>query len=128
MKSLLSRTIASGRLRACASGWLQVPLNRVDILSIGTTSEPIPGAPLNGGFAAWLKGARIINLLMYAHEQGIMALAASLAGRARMLRVDQMTVPGTVSLDNIGRIPDLVDFGLRAGQIATPSRTSRHAS
>jgi hypothetical protein len=30
-----------------------------------------------------------------------------------VLRVDQMLVPGTVSLDNVERIPDLKDFGMR---------------
>jgi hypothetical protein len=47
-----------------------------------------------------------------------MALANRLAGHARILRVDQMVVPGQVSLDKIERIPDLKDFGRRAAEQA----------
>jgi patatin-like phospholipase/acyl hydrolase len=99
-----------------AVGRLHVPLNRIDILSVGTTSEPQPGNPLNGGFTDWVKGKRIINLLMYAQEQGTIALTNSLATRARVLRVDQMLVPGTVSLDDVEGIPLLKDCGLRIGE------------
>ena len=99
-----------------AVGRLHVPLNRIDILSIGTTSEPQPGNPLNGGWFDWLKGKRIISLLMQAQEQGTIALTNSLAGRTRVLRVDQVTVPGTARLDDVTAIPLLKDFGLRAGE------------
>ena len=99
-----------------AVGRLHVPLNRIDILGIGTTSEPQPENPRNGGWLDWLKGKRIINLLMYAQEQGTIELTASLATRARVLRIDQMLVPGTVSLDNATRVEDLVDYGLNAGK------------
>jgi len=95
---------------------LNVPLNRIDILSVGTTSEPYAGGALNAGFMGWLRGGRIINLLMHAQDQGIIRLAHALAGRPRMLRVDQMLVPGQVSLDNVDRIPDLGDYGKRAGE------------
>jgi len=64
----------------------------------------------------WVKGKRIINLLMYAQEQGTIALTNSLATRARVLRVDQMLVPGTVSLDDVEGIPLLKDCGLRIGE------------
>jgi len=33
-----------------------------------------------------------------------------------MLRIDQMLVPGQVSLDNVERIPDLRDYGKRASE------------
>jgi hypothetical protein len=48
---------------------------------------------------------------MNAQAQGTIELSSSLAGRARLLRVDQMLLPGEVSLDNVDRIPDLKDFG-----------------
>lgn len=95
---------------------LNVPLSRIDILSVGTTSEPYAGGALNAGFIGWLRGGRIINLLMHAQEQGIIRLAHGLAGRPRMLRIDQMLVPGEVSLDNVDRIPDLKDYGKRAAE------------
>jgi predicted acylesterase/phospholipase RssA len=94
---------------------LHVPLNRIDILSVGTTSQPYDAAGPKAGFIGWLKGGRIVNLLMHAQAQGAIALASSLAGRPRMLRVDQMLVPGKVSLDNIERIPDLKEYGQKAG-------------
>jgi patatin-like phospholipase/acyl hydrolase len=99
-----------------AVGRLQVPLNRVDILSIGTTSEPQRENPRNGGFVDWIRGLRIINLLMYAQEQGTITLTKSLATPARVLRIDQTLVPGTVSLDNAAQIPKLKEYGLIAGE------------
>jgi patatin-like phospholipase/acyl hydrolase len=93
---------------------LRVPLNRVDILSIGTTSSPYSGGKtLDAGYAGWLKGGRIVDLLMHAQADGTIALANSLAGRPRMLRVDQMLIPNEVSLDNVNRIDDLNDYGRR---------------
>jgi hypothetical protein len=51
---------------------------------------------------------------MHAQAQGTSELANSLAGRVRLLRVDQTVVPGEVSLDNVDRIGDLKDYGARA--------------
>jgi uncharacterized protein len=91
---------------------LRVPLNHVDILSIGTTSAPYAGrSTLNAGYAGWLWKGRIAELLMHAQAQGVLELANDLAGRPRLLRVDQSLVPGEVSLDNVNRIADLRDYG-----------------
>jgi hypothetical protein len=63
---------------------LRVPVNHIDILSIGTTSEPYSGREtLTSGLAGWARKTRIISLLMYAQAQGTSELANSLAGRAR---------------------------------------------
>jgi patatin-like phospholipase/acyl hydrolase len=94
---------------------LHVPLDHIDILSVGTTSEPYTGGQANEGFIGWLKGKRIINLLMHAQEQGTVALANELAGRARVLRINQTLAPGQVSLADVSGIPTLRDDGLRAG-------------
>jgi hypothetical protein len=51
---------------------------------------------------------------MRAQAQGVIELTKNLAGRPRVLRVDQMLIPGRVSLDNIQRIPELVEHGLAA--------------
>src|SRR5262249_15357171 len=101
---------------AQAGAGLNVPLKPIAIFSVGTTSGPSVGGGLNAGFLGWLQGGRIINLLMHAQAQGIIRLANELAGRPRMLRVDQMLVPDQVSLDNVERIPDLMDYGKRAGE------------
>ena len=98
-----------------ALAWLRVPLNHVDILSVGTTSAPYAGRQtVNAGVAGWLWKGRIAELLMHAQAQGILELTHDLAGRARMLRVDETLVPGEVSLDNVNRIADLKDYGREA--------------
>ena len=80
--------------------------------SIGTTSAPYAGrSTLNAGYAGWLWKGRIAELLMHAQAQGVLELANDLAGRPRLLRVDQSLVPGEVSLDNVNRIADLRDYG-----------------
>jgi hypothetical protein len=90
---------------------LHVPLNRVDILSIGTTSEPFSGrSVMKAGAIGWLWGG-IIDLLMHTQAQGTIALAKSLIGRPRMLRIDEELAPGGVSLDNVSRIPELKAYG-----------------
>jgi hypothetical protein len=93
---------------------LRVPLNRIDILSVGTTSAPYAGGKPDAGFIGWLRGGRIVELLMHAQAQGIIELTNGLAGRPRVLRVDQMLVPGRVSLDNVQRIPELKEHGREA--------------
>ena len=94
---------------------LRVPLNRVDILSVGTTSTPYAGGEtLNSGYAGWLWKGRIAELLMLAQARGTLELANSLAGRPRLLRVDQTLVPGEVSLDDVDRIDALKDYGREA--------------
>jgi patatin-like phospholipase/acyl hydrolase len=97
---------------------LNVPLDRIDILSVGTTSEPYDGAAPNAGFIGWLSSGRIVSVLMHAQQQGAIQLANRLVGNARILRVDQTLVPGRVSLDNVERIPDLKDFGTTAAEQA----------
>ncbi|WP_374368569.1 CBASS cGAMP-activated phospholipase [Dongia sp.] len=94
-----------------AVSFLHVPLNRVDVLSIGTTSQPYAGQALNAGITGWLGGVRIIQLLMHAQAQGTLMLASRLTGIPRMLRVDEMLVPGRVSLDGIHRIGELKGYG-----------------
>jgi patatin-like phospholipase/acyl hydrolase len=94
---------------------LRTPLNHIDILSVGTTSAPYSGREtLTSGLAGWLWKGRIIELLMHAQAQATSELANTLAGRPRLLRVDQAVVPGQVSLDNVNRIEDLKDFGREA--------------
>lgn len=94
-----------------AAARLNVPLGRIDILSVGTTSVPYAGGKENAGIIDWLKGGRIVDLLMHTQALGIMDVVGNLAGRPRVLRVDQTLIPGRVSLDNVSRIPELRDRG-----------------
>jgi hypothetical protein len=53
---------------------------------------------------------------MHAQAQGTFELANGLAGRSRILRVDETLAPGEVSLDNVDRIKDLKDYGKRVAE------------
>ena len=110
-----------------ATAWLRVPVDRVDILSVGTTSAPYSGrGTLIAGLSGWLWKGRILDLLMHAQAQGVATLAGSLAGGARLLRVDQTLLPGEASLDSVNRIRDLKDYGTQvASQPDTLAQVAR---
>jgi uncharacterized protein len=110
-----------------ATARLRVPLDRIDILSVGTTSAPYSGREtLVSGLSGWLWKGRILELLMHAQAQGVATLAGSLAGGARLLRVDQTLLPGEVSLDSVNRIRDLKDYGIQvASQPDTVAQVAR---
>lgn len=100
-----------------ATAWLRVPINRIDILSVGATSDLYAGqATLNAGLAGWLWKARILGLLMHVQADGANTLAKPLAGGVRLLRLDQSVLPGDLSLDGIQRIPDLIDYGIQVAR------------
>jgi hypothetical protein len=95
-----------------ATAWLNVPLNRIDVLSVGTTTDLYSGAAtLTSGLFGWLWRARIISLLMHAQAQGAGKLAEPLLANVRLLRLDQGVLPGDVSLDGSDGIPRLIDYG-----------------
>ena len=90
--------------------FLGTPVNRIDILSVGTTTTPYSGRKqLKAGFFRW--AAKLLTLMMHAQGGGVESLVQNLAGKARFLRVDQTLVPGEVSLDDVTRISDLIDYG-----------------
>jgi hypothetical protein len=60
--------------------------------------------------------AKILQLMMHAQGGGVENLVRSLAGRARFMRVDQTLLPGEVSLDDVARISDLIDYGRTAAE------------
>jgi hypothetical protein len=94
-----------------ATAWLRVPLNRIDVLSVGTTADLIFRARDARIRLGWLWKARILGLLMHAQGEGAAELAGPLLGSVRLLRLDQAVLPGAISLDGVDRIPDLVDYG-----------------
>lgn len=90
--------------------FLKVPLDHIDVLSIGTTYAPDSVSDLAGsGFAGW--GTRIVRLLMNAQSEASWKQAMLLVGRERFLRVDCETRPGDFSLDSVAEIDNLAALG-----------------
>jgi patatin-like phospholipase/acyl hydrolase len=94
-----------------AFGFLNVPLEQIDVLSIGTTAEPFSIAQhKNSGVVQWNAG--LINLMFEAQVQGDIAQANVLVG-GRMHRINHMSPAGQFSLDAATpeKIEELVSLG-----------------
>lgn len=99
-------------LAAVIEAWhfLGVPLEWIDVLSIGTTYSPDSVRDLAGaGFVGW--GTRIVGLLMNAQGEAAWKQAMLLVGRERFLRVDCETRPGDYALDSASEIDALAALG-----------------
>jgi predicted acylesterase/phospholipase RssA len=93
--------------------WLSVPLDRIEILSIGTTATPFSArAQARAGLLGW--GGKAVELLMNAQANGTNVLANALAQDVRMLRIDETLAPGVAGIDNISAIPQLAGAGAHA--------------
>lgn len=94
--------------------YLGVPLDRIDVLSIGTTEEPFTVKnKAQAGWARW--GKTLIDLLMNAQVDASVRHAQLLVGEPRFLRINTMTTPGKYRLDSSGEIGDLIALGNRKG-------------
>lgn len=92
--------------------YLDVPLDRIDVLSIGTTEEPFTVKMMaQAGWARW--GRTLINLLMNAQIDSSVRHAQLLVGESRFLRVNATTTPGMYALDGSREIEDLITLGNR---------------
>lgn len=90
--------------------YLGVPLDRIDVLSIGTTDEPFTVKMMaQAGIAGW--GKTLIELLMNAQVDSAVRHAQQLVGEPRFLRINTMTSPGMYSLDNAKEIESLISLG-----------------
>ncbi len=104
--------------------FLRIPLERIDVLSVGTTEEPFTargqarpglcGLKLRAGIIGWLWKGKIIDLLMNVQQESSLRLARNLVGEPKFLRVNTVTVPGSYSLDGSKEIGELADLGNRA--------------
>jgi hypothetical protein len=95
--------------------FLRIPLERLDVLSIGTTEEPFTcRKQTRAGTIAWLWKKRILDLLMHVQQESSLKLARHLVGDPRFLRVNVATAPGSYSLDGPREIGELADLGNRA--------------
>ncbi len=92
--------------------YLNVPLDRIDVLSIGTTDEPFTVKSMaEAGWAKW--GQTLIALLMNAQQDASVRHAQHLVGEPRFLRVNVTTTPGMYALDGAKEIEDLIALGNR---------------
>ncbi|MGV8080369.1 MAG: CBASS cGAMP-activated phospholipase [Syntrophales bacterium] len=90
--------------------YLGVPLDRIDILSIGTTEEPFTVKMLErSGILRW--GVPLLQLLMNAQVESSIQHAKQLVGEPRFLRVNTVTNPGMYSLDGSKEIENLISLG-----------------
>lgn len=89
---------------------LQWPRGQIDVLSIGTTSEPfhIGEAKQNGGIGNWNKG--IVDIFQEAQGKGMLGMARALTGNS-MTRIDVVTRPGRFALDGSGEVQNLKALG-----------------
>jgi uncharacterized protein len=102
---------------------LEVPLDRIDVLSVGTLgSEADFTKELGDGKLGWAPSTA--DLFFAAQEHAAAALADGLLTRARHLRVNQM-IPSAIPLDNVEAIEDMASRGDNVGRdsfIAVRSR------
>jgi patatin-like phospholipase/acyl hydrolase len=102
---------------------LQIPLDRIDVLSVGTLgSEADFTQALGDGKLGW--APTTADLFFAAQEHAAAALADGLLTSARHLRVNQQT-PTAILLDNVSAIEDMASRGDNVGQhsfIAVRSR------
>jgi patatin-like phospholipase/acyl hydrolase len=95
-----------------ATCFLNVPLDRIDVLSVGTTDEPFTvRKQARSGILRW--GKKLVRLLMTAQAESSLKQARLLAGEPRFLRVNVTTPPGSYTLDSPGEIEELATLGNR---------------
>lgn len=97
-----------------AVGPLEQSLERVDVLSIGTTASFNDFTKgLDQGVAGL--APRLTGLFFACQESGAASLATRLLGHTRHMRVDRRT-PKEIDLDDLSAVEALVKLGAEAGQ------------
>jgi uncharacterized protein len=95
-----------------ATCFLKVPLDRIDILSVGTTDEPFTvRRQARSGIFGW--STKLVRLLMSVQGESSLKSAELIAGKPRFLRVNVMTIPGSYRLDSPTEIEELASLGNR---------------
>lgn len=94
--------------------YLKIPLDRIDVLSIGTLScERDFTDQLKKGKIGWAPHSA--DLFFAAQEHGALALAQSFLGPTRQLRVNQLTSV-EIKLDDVTAINEMTTQGSEVGQ------------
>lgn len=74
--------------------FLRIPMERIDVLSVGTTDEPFTvRKQTRSGIIGWLWKKKILNLLMNVQQESSLKLASHLVGEPRFLRVNTVSFP-----------------------------------
>ena len=95
---------------------LNIPIDRIDVLSIGTMGNEVDFTEVLGkGKLEW--AGQSADLFFAAQENAAAGIADCLLSPARHLRVNQQT-PGEIKLDNTAAIEDMV---LRGADVAKDS-------
>jgi hypothetical protein len=90
--------------------YLEVPLDRIDVLSIGTTDEPFTVDSFSkSGILGW-RGT-LIELLMNAQVDSSIDHAQRLIGDARFLRINATAAKGQYKLDDSTAVSKLIALG-----------------
>lgn len=93
---------------------LKIPLDRIDVLSIGTlSSESDFTEQLGKGKVGWAPHS--VDLFFAAQEHGALVLAESFLGPTRHVRVNQQT-PDEIKMDDAEAIQDMVQRGNEVGK------------
>ena len=98
-----------------AVGMLGVVPHVIEVLSVGTTTEPfhVPKRLVSGGLLSWVRPGR--RLLMQAQEAGSAGLAHAITEHTkRLVRINETTAPGRFRLDGSVAIDELRSLGHRA--------------
>ena len=94
--------------------FLRIPIERIDVLSVGTTDEPFTvRKQIQAGIAGWLWKKKILELLMNVQQESSLKLTKCLLGAPRLLRVNTTTKQGVYRLDSPKEIEELADLGSR---------------
>ncbi|WP_224364257.1 CBASS cGAMP-activated phospholipase [Hyalangium versicolor] len=90
--------------------FLGIPVDQIDVLSVGTLGEPFSVSPRRrrAGVIGW--STSLIELLMRGQSEAALAQAQLLTG-CRVHRIDQVVSPGRFSLDDARTIDDLIALG-----------------
>jgi patatin-like phospholipase/acyl hydrolase len=92
--------------------FLRIPLERIDVLSVGTTDEPFTVRKhLKAGAFGWFWKKKILDLLMNVQQESSLKLTQHLVGEPRFLRVNRTMAPGSYHLDSPKEIGELADLG-----------------
>lgn len=94
--------------------YLRIPLDRIDVLSVGTMgSESDFTESLGKGKVGWAPNSA--DLFFAAQEHGALVLAESFLGPTRHLRINQQT-PAEIKLDDAEAIEDMAARGNEVGK------------
>lgn len=95
---------------------LKQPIDQVELLSIGTTTEPfhVNARRRTGGILRW--GRAAIALFMQGQVEGALGQARLMTNH-RMLRVNSVTAPGRFTMDDATVVAELKSLGEQAARI-----------